>query len=100
MPRKWKQPSTDAGRADIIPTGTYSIDWLRSSLGLGYYFLRQEIREGRLRSVRLGKNQFVQGKWWIEWLHARARPPRGKQTERLPTGRRGDGRGSDQLTAA
>jgi hypothetical protein len=70
MPRKWKQPSTDAGRADIIPTGTYSIDWLRSSLGLGYYFLRQEIREGRLRSVRLGKNQFVQGKWWLDWMHA------------------------------
>jgi hypothetical protein len=91
MPRTHKPPSTATGRADIIPTGTYSIDWLRSALGLGYNLLRKETRAGRLRAVTLGKNQFVQGEWWLEWLHAfeatqkeangttAHKPPRGRK---------------------
>lgn len=65
--RKAALPRT-VGHADIVPTGIYSIDWLRGALNLGYDSLRREIREGRLRAkVRCGK-RFILGQWLIDWL--------------------------------
>lgn len=70
MSRTRKPPKLDVGRADILPSGVYSIDWLRGALGIGYDGLRREIRAGRLRaSQRCGK-RFVLGEWLIEWLRA------------------------------
>jgi len=70
MPSVRKPPPAGHGRADLVPTGLYSLDWVRGALGLGYDALRREVRAGRLRAARRCGKTWLKGAWVLDWIEA------------------------------
>lgn len=55
----------------------YHLSTIQKETRLSMRFLNQEIRTGRLRANQAGRETYVKGSWWRQWLegaHAEATP--------------------------